>query len=232
MKSISSFDWQAATETLHGQGFALLPGVLNPGQCHSLTGLYEQETLFRKTISMERYRFGRGEYKYFRYPLPELVQCLRQDLYAHLAPVANAWMQALRIDLTYPGHLDGLQTLCIGQGQTKPTPLLLRYAKGGYNTLHQDLYGQVYFPFQAVAFLSQPGEDFTGGEFVLVEGRPRAQSQARVLTPDRGDVLLFTTHFRPVKSTRGYYRAGIKHGVSQVLSGNRHTLGIIFHDAA
>jgi len=180
---------------------------------------------------MERYRFGLGEYKYFQYPLTDLITEIRERIYKYLAPVANKWMEFLKIDTRYPDNHEALQKLCAAGGQELPTALILKYGKGGFNTLHQDLYGDIYFPMQAVLFLNQPEEDYTGGEFVLTEQIPRAQSKANVLKPERGDMLIFTTNFRPVKGSKGYYRVNMKHGVSPLHSGERHTLGIIFHDA-
>ena len=181
---------------------------------------------------MEHHKYGLGEYKYFQYPLPRIVQDLREAIYPHLAPVANNWMNVLNIEKQFPAGLDGLLEHCYANGQNRPTPLILKYAKGGYNALHQDLYGDIYFPMQAVLFLSKPGEDYTGGEFVLIEQTPRAQSKAIVLKPVQGDMLLFTTNFRPAKGAKGYHRVNMKHGVSELTVGNRYTLGIIFHDAA
>jgi uncharacterized protein len=180
---------------------------------------------------MERYRFGKGEYKYFGYPLPELVQQIRKSLYPGLSKVANNWMELLKIQNRFPDNHDDLLKICHSHNQLRPTPLILRYEAGGFNTLHQDLYGEVYFPFQVVFVLSQPGTEFSGGEFVMTEQVPRAQSIARVVTLEQGDGLIFTTNFRPVKSSKGYYRAVMKHGISEVTSGVRHALGIIFHDA-
>lgn len=180
---------------------------------------------------MERYRFGLGEYKYFNYPLPNLLQELRESFYPHLAPVANAWMKVLNINLEFPSSHRALLDRCHAQQQVKPTPLILKYGEGGFNTLHQDLYGEVYFPLQCVLFLSEPTNEYAGGEFVLTQQTPRAQSKAVVLQPKKGDVLVFTTNFRPVKGSKGYYRASMKHGVSTVHQGERFTLGIIFHDA-
>jgi hypothetical protein len=193
---------------------------------------YNNDVLYRKTINMERYRFGLGEYKYFQYPLPAIIQQLRENVYPKLAPVANSWMRALNIEKHFPGSLTELLELCHAHKQDRPTPLILQYGKGGYNTLHQDLYGDVYFPMQLVLFLNEPDKDYEGGEFVLIEQRPRAQSKAIVLKPRKGDMLMFTTNFRPVKGTKGYYRVNMKHGVSELTAGERHTLGIIFHDAA
>ena len=180
---------------------------------------------------MERYRFGLGEYKYFNYPLPNLIQNIRENIYPKLAPIANAWMKVLNIHKIFPNTHQELLKQCNDNNQTKATVLILKYGKGGYNTLHQDLYGEIYFPIQTVLFLNEPDEDFTGGEFVLTQQTPRAQSKAIVLKPKKGDMLIFTTNFRPVKGTKGYYRVNMKHGVSAIHSGERHTLGIIFHDA-
>jgi hypothetical protein len=193
--------------------------------------VYNDGQHYRKTVNMERYRFGRGEYKYFTYPLPPLIQQIREFVYPHIAKVANTWMEVLNLEESFPDNFTELQQRCHEYGQDKPTALILKYGSGGYNTLHQDLYGEVYFPLQLVLFLNDPEKDYTGGEFVLIEQTPRAQSRAIVLKPKLGDMLIFTTNFRPVKGSRGYYRVNMKHGVSEVLSGQRHTLGIIFHDA-
>ena len=181
---------------------------------------------------MQRYRFGKGEYKYYRYPLPNVVQALREHLYNPLSNIANGWMEKLGIAITFPPQHHELVAACNAKSQSRPTPLILRYETGGFNTLHQDLYGDVYFPFQVVFALSEPGKDYDGGEFVLVENIPRAQSRAEVIKINQGDALIFTTNFRPVKGTKGYYRATIKHGVSPVRAGIRYAMGIIFHDAA
>lgn len=231
MKNIDTLDWDAAAASLHEHGYALLPGVLNTQECRQLIDIYDKPGFYRKTITMERYRFGKGEYKYFSYPLPPLIQSIRETVYPKLAPVANAWMKALNDPKTFPPDLAALQQQCRKHGQDKPTVLILQYGEGGHNTLHQDLYGEIFFPMQLVLFLDEPGRDYTGGEFVLVQQTPRAQSKAMVLTPRQGDMLIFTTNFRPVKGTRGYYRVNMKHGVSPVHQGSRHTLGIIFHDA-
>jgi hypothetical protein len=180
---------------------------------------------------MERHRFGLGEYKYFDYPLPELVQKARDEMYPYLEVIANRWAEQLRMDVRYPQEFAEFQVECRANGQLKPTPLILRYGKGGFNTLHQDLYGEVYFPMQVASFLNEPDEDYTGGEFVLTEQVPRAQSKAIVLRPKRGDIIIFTTNFRPLRGSKGFYRANMRHGVSEVTSGERHTLGVIFHDA-
>jgi uncharacterized protein len=228
---IAAADWQATTGQLQEKGFAIIPGLLTAEACTDLVEKYGEQEYYRKTISMERYRFGLGEYKYFNYPLPDLLQTIREEVYSRLAPIANTWMEQLQLEKNYPLDLAALQRLCKAKQQTKPTVLILKYGKGGHNTLHQDLYGEVFFPIQAVLFLNEPGEDYTGGEFVLTQQIPRAQSKAIVLTPRKGDMLLFTTNFRPVKGGRGYYRVNMKHGVSELHDGERHTLGIIFHDA-
>jgi len=229
---INILDWDAITEGMNANGYASVPKVLTQEECNDLILQYRNEALYRKTINMERYRFGLGEYKYFQYPLPPIVQELREYVYPKLAPIANNWMQVLNIDKHFPLVLSELSALCQSKGQNKPTPLILQYGKGGYNTLHQDLYGDVYFPMQLVIFLNEPDEDYKGGEFVLIEQRPRAQSKAIVLKPRKGDMLLFTTNFRPVKGSKGYYRVNMKHGVSELMDGERFTLGVIFHDAA
>ena len=219
------------TNDLHEKGYTILKNVLSKEQCETLIRNYNADNTYRKTITMERYRFGLGEYKYFQYPLPDLITEIRERIYKYLAPVANKWMEVLKIDTRYPDNHEALKKLCAAGGQELPTVLILKYGKGGFNTLHQDLYGDIYFPMQAVLFLNQPEEDYTGGEFVLTEQIPRAQTKANVLKPERGDMLIFTTNFRPVKGSKGYYRVNMKHGVSPLHSGERHTLGIIFHDA-
>jgi hypothetical protein len=224
-------DWQKTTEDLHRNGYAAVAGLLTKEECGELILGYDDGALYRKTINMERYRFGSGEYKYFQYPLPERIAGVRETVYPHLAPVANRWMEQVGVETRFPSSHEDLRDRCREKGQTKPTVLILKYGEGGFNTLHQDLYGEVYFPMQLVLFLNQPGEDYTGGEFVLTEQIPRAQSKAIVLQPRQGDMLLFTTSWRPVKGSRGWYRVNMKHGVSPVTSGSRHTLGIIFHDA-
>jgi hypothetical protein len=193
--------------------------------------LYDNPKGYRKTVVMERYRFGLGEYKYFDYPLPELVQAIRENIYPKLTPIANLWMKVLKIDKIFPKTLRELLALCHSNDQLKPTPLILNYGVGGFNTLHQDMYGDVYFPLQTVLFLNEPDKDYTGGEFVITQQTPRAQSKAIVLKPKKGDMLIFTTNFRPIKGTKGYYRVNMKHGVSELHSGKRYTLGVIFHDA-
>ena len=227
---LENINWENTSAELSEKGFVTLKSVLNTVQCEELMALYEKP-IYRSTINMARYQFGLGEYKYFNYPLPNLIQTLRNDVYPHLAKVANLWMNVLNINAVFPENHTELLAICHENEQLRPTPLILKYTEGGYNTLHQDLYGDIWFPFQMVIFLSEPQRDFTGGEFVLVEQRPRMQSIPIVLTPNQGDILIFTTNFRPVKGTKGYYRTNMRHGVSKVLSGIRHTLGIIFHDA-
>jgi hypothetical protein len=228
---LQATDWQQVTENMHEQGYAIMKHVLDHAQCDALIQAYNADATYRKTIKMERYRFGVGEYKYFQYPLPEIITTIRETVYAHIAPIANKWMEVLQIDQQFPATHTALKEHCRQHGQDKPTILILKYGPGGFNTLHQDLYGDIWFPMQAVLFLNEPGEDYSGGEFVLTEQIPRAQSKANVLQPRRGDMLLFTTNFRPAKGSRGYYRVNMKHGVSPLHTGNRHTLGIIFHDA-
>lgn len=232
MQTIEQLDWNKISGNLNDMGYALVSNIISADECDSLTKQYDDAGLYRKTIVMERYRFGLGEYKYFNYPLPGIIEQLRQNIYPKLAPIANNWMRVLNIDKHFPLSLAELLEQCHQHHQNRPTPLILKYGKGGYNTLHQDLYGDIYFPMQLVLFLDEPGNDYEGGEFVLIEQRPRAQSKAIVLKPRKGDMLLFTTNFRPVKGSKGYYRVNMKHGVSEVISGKRHTLGIIFHDAA
>ena len=230
-RTLARIDWRHVAEGMHAKGFAHVPGVLTVEACRQLIAGYDEPKFYRKTITMERYRFGLGEYKYFTYPLPEILQSIRETVYPQLAPIANQWMEWLGLEKRFPSAFAELQALCHQAGQDKPTVLILRYGEGGHNTLHQDLYGEIFFPIQLVLFLNEPDEDYKGGEFVLIQQSPRAQSKAMVQRPRRGDMLLFTTNFRPVKGTRGYYRAGMRHGVSEVHSGQRHTLGIIFHDA-
>jgi hypothetical protein len=227
-----NIDWKIIAGDLNSKGFSLIKSVLTPEQCNDLTLLYDHNEFFRSTINMERYRFGRGEYKYFDYPLPGLVQQLRETFYTPLSDVANEWMSIFGSARRFPAMHSQLLEECHAGNQNRPTPLILRYATGGYNTVHQDLYGEVYFPFQVVFVLSQAGQDYDGGELVLLQQNPRAQSKANVVQPDRGDALIFTTNFRPVAGTRGYYRATMKHGVSEIRRGIRHSLGIIFHDAS
>ncbi|MGX5856356.1 2OG-Fe(II) oxygenase [Dyadobacter jiangsuensis] len=231
MINIENLDWPSIRENLHERGYAQLTNVLDTRECAELIAQYDNPAHYRKTIVMERYRFGLGEYKYLSYPLPPIIQRLRESIFPKLVPVANQWMEVLKMGHPYPADFEDFQELCRAQGQTKPTVLILKYGKGGHNTLHQDLYGELFFPIQMVLFLNEPDEDYTGGEFVMTEQIPRAQSKAIVLKPRKGDALLFTTNFRPVKGSKGYYRINMKHGVSEVHNGQRYTLGIIFHDA-
>ena len=230
-QKLANYDWQLVGEEMHQKGYTLMTDVLSEGHCKQLIADYSQENLYRKTVVMERYRFGLGEYKYFNYPLPHLIQTIREYVYPRLAPIANLWMKVLNIEQTFPDTFEELQNLCHQNNQKKPTALILKYGKGGHNTLHQDLYGDIFFPIQIVFFLNKPDQDYTGGEFVLTQQTPRAQSKAIVLKPKQGDMLIFTTNFRPLKGSKGYYRVNMKHGVSEVHHGERHTLGIIFHDA-
>jgi len=227
---LTAKDWQAITKELHDKGFVIVPEVLNKKECDAFIAEYDADDTYRKTISMERYRFGQGEYKYFQYPFPELITTMREKVYAEIVPVANQWMQELNIDKKFPATHKAMKELCREHGQEKPTVLILKYGKGGFNTLHQDLYGEIYFPMQMVFMLDQIDKDYTGGEFVITEQIPRAQSKANVLKPNRGDMVIFTTNFRPVKGTKGFYRVNMKHGVSPLHDGSRHSLGIIFHD--
>ena len=230
-EKISGIDWQRVTEEVNEKGYALVLQFLPNQYCEELIGEYDNSDLYRKTITMERHGFGLGEYKYFKYPLPDLIQTVRGAIYPKLTPVANTWMRVLNIKRQLPDQFDEFQRLCHDNNQTKPTVLILKYGKGGHNTLHQDLYGNIFFPFQLVLFLNEPDDDYTGGEFVLTQHTPRAQSKAIVLRPSKGDMLILTTNFRPVKGSKGYYRVQMKHGISEVHDGDRHTLGIIFHDA-
>ena len=228
---VGAFDWEGVSGSLDAHGSAMLERLLSPDECRELAGLYSNEGLFRSRVVMARHGFGRGEYKYFSYPLPGIVASLRSALYPRLAPVANRWNAAMRIDVRYPQtHADFLAR-CHEAGQVRPTPLLLQYGAGDYNCLHQDLYGEHVFPLQVAILLSEPGTDFTGGEFVLTEQRPRMQSRPDVVPLRRGDAVIFAVHHRPVQGTRGVYRGNLRHGVSRVRSGDRHTLGVIFHDA-
>jgi hypothetical protein len=228
---LASADWNELAEHLDARGNAVIEGLLSAAQCRSVAALYEADERFRSKVVMERHGFGRGEYKYFNYPLPPLVADLRTALYPHLAAIANRWNAALGIDLRYPAAHRAFVARCHAAGQTKPTPLLLRYAADDYNCLHQDLYGEHVFPLQATILLSDE-RDFAGGEFVLPEQRPRMQSRPEVVPLHRGDAVIFAVHRRPVHGSRGVYRVNMRHGVSRVRRGHRQTLGIIFHDAA
>jgi len=229
--SVQSLDWDRIGHDLDHHGAAVIEQLLPPEECASLATLYADDHLFRSRVIMARHGFGRGEYKYFSYPLPDHIETLRTDLYPHLAPVANRWNAAMGIEVQYPEqHADFLKR-CHKAGQTKPTPLLLKYSEGDYNCQHQDLYGEHVFPIQVAILLSEPGKEFTGGEFVLTEQRPRMQSRAEVVSLRQGDAVAFAVHHRPVQGTRGFYRVNLRHGVSRLRSGRRYTLGIIFHDA-
>ena len=229
---IDSFDWPAAHESLSTRGYAVTAPILTPEECRSLVALYSDDANFRSQVIMERYRFGVGDYKYFADPLPKLISELRKAAYPHLAPLANSWAAAFgETEAPFPSELPAFLKLCHKAGQIKPTPLLLHYEAGGFNCLHQDLYGEIAFPLQMVFLLGQPGRDWEGGEFLLVEQQPRAQSKAEVIAANQGQAIIFTTRYRPVKGARGYYRVNIRHGVSRVHRGTRYTLGIIFHDA-
>jgi hypothetical protein len=229
---LAALPWDRIGEDLDAHGCAVLPGLLEPAACESVAAQYDDDALFRSRVVMARHGFGRGEYRYFAYPLPDLVAELRTELYPPLAEVANRWSATLDAEVRYPAaHADFLAR-CHAAGQTRPTPLLLRYAEGDYNCLHQDLYGEHVFPLQLAVLLSEPGRDFTGGEFVLTEQRPRQQSRAEVVPLSQGDAVVFAVHHRPVQGARGAYRANLRHGVSRLRSGRRHTLGVIFHDAA
>jgi hypothetical protein len=229
---VGALDWKAAADSLSQRGYAVTEQILSPQECSSLTAKYSDETRFRSRIVMERYRFGLGDYKYFDNPLPEIVASLRTAAYPHLATVANDWAENLgEKSPRFPAEHAAFLKICHKAGQAKPTPLLLHYEVGGYNCLHQDIYGEIAFPLQMVFLLGQQGRDWEGGEFLLVEQQPRAQSKAEVVHADQGQAIIFTTRYRPAKGKRGCYRVNMKHGVSRVHRGTRYTLGIIFHDA-
>jgi len=225
------YDWNEIGTNLNAFGVAVLPKLLTGPECEAIAALYENEKHFRSHIHMARHGFGKGEYRYFKYPLPGRIAELRTALYAKVVPFANAWNERMNIAVRYrQRHADYLK-LCHDAGQTRPTPLLLQYGPGDFNCLHQDLYGELAFPLQVTALLSKPGRDFTGGEFVLTEQRPRMQSRVEVVPLQQGDAVLFAVHNRPVQGSKGAYRVNMRHGVSRIRSGHRHTLGIIFHDA-
>jgi hypothetical protein len=228
---IQAVDWAHTAADLDAHGWAMLEGLLSREECDAVAGLYEDGGRFRSHIVMARHGFGRGEYKYFSYPLPGLVAELRAALYPRLAPIADRWNEAMGIDVRYPAEHRAFLARCHEAGQTRPTPLLLQYGADDYNALHQDLYGEHVFPFQAAFLLSEPGRDFTGGEFVLTEQRPRMQSRAEVVPLRQGDAVIFAVSHRPVQGARGSYRVNLRHGVSRVRAGRRHTMGVIFHDA-
>ena len=229
---VSGYDWAHVWEHLDGHGWAVLPKLLSTSEARALASLYGDDSLFRSRIVMSRHGFGRGEYKYFKYPLPETIAALRVSLYPHLAPVANRWNEAMGIEVRYPHALTDFLERCHAAGQTRPTPLLLQYEEGDFNALHQDVYGEHVFPLQAMVLLSRPGDDFAGGEFVLVEQRPRMQSRLEVVPLTQGDAAIWAVRHRPVRGTRGSYRVNMRHGVSRIRSGHRQTAGVIFHDAA
>jgi hypothetical protein len=224
-------DWSRLSAELDARGAAVLPNLLSPKDCEGLAALYADASRFRSRVVMARHGFGRGEYQYFRYPLPEPLGRLREALYPPLAEVANRWYEAMGMEVRFPQTLSKFLKRCHAAGQRKPTPLLLRYGEGDYNCLHQDLYGEHVFPLQLTILLSAPGRDFTGGEFVVTEQRPRMQSRAMVVPLEQGDAVVFAVRERPVRGTRGSYRVNLRHGVSEVRSGERFTAGIIFHDA-
>lgn len=228
---VAAYDWQALADELDGFGCAVLSKLLTPEECRQVAALYPDESHFRSHIIMARHGFGKGEYRYFKYPLPDLIGGLRTALYPHLAGVANAWNQRMGIDERYPGEHPAFLRECHEAGQVRPTPLLLQYVAGDFNCLHQDLYGDLAFPIQVAILLSEPGRDFTGGEFALTEQRPRMQSRVEVVPLRQGDAVAFAVHNRPVQGSKGNYRVNLRHGVSRVRSGMRHTVGIIFHDA-
>jgi hypothetical protein len=228
---LQKLDWKAIDQALWNMGYAKTPPVLTPHECAELIELYTDPARFRRRIDMARHRFGVGEYQYFAEPLPALVRDLRMSTYPRLATIANRWMEALSQPQRYPADLVSFLALCQEHGQTKPTPLLLRYEAGGYNCLHQDLYGEVAFPLQLTCFLSRRDVDYTGGEFLLVEQRPRAQSRGEVIVTEQGEIIIFATRDRPAVGSRGHYRLQMRHGVSRIRSGRRYALGIIFHNA-
>ncbi len=229
---VANVDWQRVASDLDAEGSAIVERLITLAECRELVALYADGARFRSRVEMSRHGFGRGEYKYFAYPLPGLVAALRDAVYPHLAPIADRWNEAMGIAARFPGEHSRFVERCHAAGQTQPTPLLLQYAAGDYNCLHQDLYGEHVFPLQLVLLLSEPGRDFEGGEFVMTEQRPRMQSRPVVLPLRQGDAAVIAVHHRPVQGTRGVYRVNLRHGVSRVRAGHRHTAGIIFHDAA
>ena len=228
----AAIDWHDIRASIDERGYAVTPPLLTAEECRGLAALYPREDVFRSRVIMQRHAFGRGEYQYFRYPLPRAVEGLRQAIYPHLAPIANRWREKLNEDGRFPSSLGAYLDECQQAGQERPTPLMLKYETGDYNCLHQDLYGDLVFPLQLTVLLSAPGEEFTGGEFLLVEQRPRVQSRGEVVPLRQGEAVIFPVHHRPVQGMRGHYRVTMRHGVSRLRSGQRYTLGIIFHDAA
>jgi hypothetical protein len=230
-KRVKAIDWTRVTNDLDAQGSAVIENLISPAACNALAALYGAEERFRSRVVMGRHGFGRGEYKYFRYPLPDLVAKLRTTIYPSLASIANRWNEAMDVDARFPDKHAEFIERCHAAGQRRPTPLLLQYGAEDYNCLHQDLYGEHVFPLQLTILLSEPGRDFTGGEFVMTEQRPRMQSRPEVVPLRQGDAVVFAVHHRPVRGKRGMYRVNLRHGVSRVRTGHRHTAGIIFHDA-
>jgi uncharacterized protein len=228
---VARHDWRAIAGELDGYGCAILDKLLTPEECEAIAAMYPQEAHFRSHVVMARHGFGKGEYRYYKYPLPSLIGDLRGALYPRLAPIANEWNERMGEEARYPAEHAVFLKRCHEAGQTRPTPLLLQYVPGDFNCLHQDLYGDLAFPLQVAILLSEPGRDFTGGEFVITEQRPRMQSRVEVAPLRQGDAVAFAVHNRPVKGTKGSYRVNLRHGVSRLRSGKRHTLGIIFHDA-
>jgi hypothetical protein len=228
---VGALDWSTIATALESDGFAVTPPLLAAAECRALARAFDDDRRFRQTVEMARHRFGEGRYRYFAEPLPRLVATMRSEIYRRLAPIARHVARTLGDDLTVPATFAAFRTFCAGRGQRRPTPLLLRYTAGGYNCLHQDLYGEIVFPLQLTCMLSVPGKDFTGGEFLLVEQRPRMQSRGHAITLAQGAVVIFPCRERPARGARGVYRVGVRHGVATVRSGVRTTLGIIFHDA-
>ena len=228
---VDALDWERVEKDLDAQGSAVIENLIAPVECDALVALYPEENIFRSRVVMARHGFGQGEYKYFRYPLPGIISDLRTAVYSRLVPIANRWNEAMGIDARYPANHAGFIERCHEAGQLRPTPLLLRYEPEDYNCLHQDLYGEHVFPIQFTLLLSQPDSEFTGGEFVLTEQRPRMQSRVEVVPLTQGDAVVFAVHRRPVRGSRGIYRVSLRHGVSRLRSGQRYTAGIIFHDA-
>jgi hypothetical protein len=232
MRLPSEADWPELLAAIDEHGYAVLPAVLDPGACRELAALYQHDEAFRSRVVMARHNFGRGEYKYLRYPLPPAVAALREALYLPLAPLANRWHERMGLEPRFPARLKAYLDRCHRGGQQRPTPLILKYQTGDYNCLHQDLYGELVFPLQATVLLSAPGREFEGGEFMLVEQRPRMQSRGEVVPLGQGDAVVFAVNHRPVAGARGDYRVTMRHGVSRLRAGSRYTLGVIFHDAA
>lgn len=229
--TVEDITWDQVSHDLDAEGSAIIKGILSPDECDEIRALYQERKLFRSEVIMERHGFGRGEYRYFKYPLPDLISTLRAALYPHLVPIANRWNNAMAIDIRFPStHAEYIRR-CHQAGQNKPTPLILKYEKDDYNCLHQDLYGEHVFPLQVAILLSEPDRDFTGGEFVMTEQRPRMQSRPIVVPLRKGDGVVFAVNHRPVQGKKSVYRVNLRHGVSRLRSGSRHTLGIIFHDA-